>query len=163
MINLLESLHIGDVISALRKEKGLSQEQLAELIEISQPQLSAIENGRQQLKVPLFYKICVVLKLDPLAFALRLLTHSLILRGIESNILQDEQYEYIGNKLRELVSETFRQTLEDKKTKELESFLKSITLSSGSPKSAPTNDEIDNGNLGGKGFKKQEEINMVLS
>ena len=42
----MENLDIGFKIKKLREEKNLSQEQLVNLLEISQSKLSKIENGR---------------------------------------------------------------------------------------------------------------------
>ena len=46
LIYIVENLDIGFKIKKLREEKNLSQEQLANLLEISQSKLSKIENGR---------------------------------------------------------------------------------------------------------------------
>lgn len=40
-------LKLGERITSLRKEKGISQLDLCSLINMEQPNLSAIENGRQ--------------------------------------------------------------------------------------------------------------------
>ena len=42
----MEDIDIGFRIKQLREQKNLSQEQLANLLEISQSKLSKIENGR---------------------------------------------------------------------------------------------------------------------
>ena len=50
LIYIVENLDIGFKIKKLREEKNLSQEQLANLLEISQSKLSKIENGRLKKK-----------------------------------------------------------------------------------------------------------------
>lgn len=53
-------------ISRLRKEKGLSQNELARLLQINQSFLSAIENGKSPLPIEKEEKLCEVLGLDNL-------------------------------------------------------------------------------------------------
>lgn len=55
----MENLDIGFKIKKLREEKNLSQEQLANLLEISQSKLSKIENGRlKKIEMKLVLKFC---------------------------------------------------------------------------------------------------------
>lgn len=55
----MENLDIGFKIKKLREEKNLSQEQLANLLEISQSKLSKIENGRlKKIEMKLVIKFC---------------------------------------------------------------------------------------------------------
>lgn len=42
----LQAYHIGEAIRQARKEKGLTQEQLGELMGVQRPQVSKIESGR---------------------------------------------------------------------------------------------------------------------
>jgi transcriptional regulator with XRE-family HTH domain len=57
---------IGDRIIALRTALGLKQNQLARLIKISQPSLSAIESGKtKELKGPTLERACKVLRTNP--------------------------------------------------------------------------------------------------
>lgn len=55
----MENLDIGFKIKKLREEKNLSQEQLANLLEISQSKLFKIENGRlKKIEMKLVLKFC---------------------------------------------------------------------------------------------------------
>ena len=59
LIYIVENLDIGFKIKKLREEKNLSQEQLANLLEISQSKLSKIENGRlKKIEMKLVLKFC---------------------------------------------------------------------------------------------------------
>lgn len=63
----MENIDIGFKIKKLREEKNLSQEQLANLLEISQSKLSKIENGRlKKIEMKLVLKFCknIDIKLD---------------------------------------------------------------------------------------------------
>ena len=55
----MENLDIGFKIKKLREEKNVSQEQLVNLLEISQSKLSKIENGRlKKIEMKLVLKFC---------------------------------------------------------------------------------------------------------
>lgn len=55
----MEDINIGFRIKQLREQKNLSQEQLANLLEISQSKLSKIENGRlKKIEMKLVLKFC---------------------------------------------------------------------------------------------------------
>lgn len=56
---------IGENIQALRKAKGLTQEQLAELVSLSPNHLSAIERGVYQLKYEKLIEIINCLECTP--------------------------------------------------------------------------------------------------
>ena len=59
LIYIMENIDIGFKIKKLREEKNLSQEQLANLLEISQSKLSKIENGRlKKIEMKLVLKFC---------------------------------------------------------------------------------------------------------
>lgn len=49
---------IGEQIREVRKKYNISMVQLAEELEISQPRLSRIENGEQEIPVSLIEKFC---------------------------------------------------------------------------------------------------------
>ena len=53
-------------ISRLRKEKGMSQSELANLLQITQSFLSAIENGKSPLPIEKEEKLCEIFKLESL-------------------------------------------------------------------------------------------------
>lgn len=52
-------------IKLLRKEKGISQKTLAEMIGVEQSAYSKIENGKTHLNVNTFLQICEVLEVAP--------------------------------------------------------------------------------------------------
>ena len=46
------------------KEKGLSQERLAKLVQVSQPFIAEIESGRKKPSVDVLMRICAVLDIS---------------------------------------------------------------------------------------------------
>lgn len=54
----------GKLISNARIREGMSQAELATKLELSQPYLCRIENGRRDIDLALAMKFCKVLKLD---------------------------------------------------------------------------------------------------
>lgn len=55
----MEDIDIGFRIKQIREQKNISQEQLANLLEISQSKLSKIENGRlKKIEMKLVLKFC---------------------------------------------------------------------------------------------------------
>lgn len=57
----LDSETVGEVISELRKEKGLSQEVLSGLAGIGRTHLSAIERGERKPTMETFYRLSIAL------------------------------------------------------------------------------------------------------
>lgn len=54
--------------AAWRKEKGLTQEQLAERLEVSQEQISRLETGRNEFTLSMIHAWADALGIDPEAF-----------------------------------------------------------------------------------------------
>ena len=52
------------LIREKRKEKGLSQERLAKLVQVSQPFVAEIESGRKKPSVDVLMRICAVLDIS---------------------------------------------------------------------------------------------------
>ena len=52
------------LIREKRKEKGLSQERLAKLVQVSQPFIAEIESGRRKPSVDVLMRICAVLDIS---------------------------------------------------------------------------------------------------
>ena len=52
------------LIREKRKEKGLSQERLAKLVQESQPFIAEIESGRKKPSVDVLMRICAVLDIS---------------------------------------------------------------------------------------------------
>ena len=52
------------LIREKRKEKGLSQERLAKLVQVSQPFIAEIESGRKKPSVDVLLRICAVLDIS---------------------------------------------------------------------------------------------------
>ena len=52
------------LIREKRKEKGLSQERLAKLVQVSQPFIAEIESGRKKPSVDVLMRICAVLDIS---------------------------------------------------------------------------------------------------
>ena len=61
----------GKVLHALRKQKGMTQKDLAEQIGIQQHSISQHENGKRRINLAKFLNYCLVLEVDPAeAFAM---------------------------------------------------------------------------------------------
>lgn len=52
------------MIREKRKEKGLSQGKLAELVQVSQPFIAEIESGRKKPSVDVLIRICETLEIS---------------------------------------------------------------------------------------------------
>ena len=52
------------LIREKRKEKGLSQERLAKLVQVSQPFIAENESGRKKPSVDVLMRICAVLDIS---------------------------------------------------------------------------------------------------
>ena len=52
------------LIREKRKEKGLSKERLAKLVQVSQPFIAEIESGRKKPSVDVLMRICAVLDIS---------------------------------------------------------------------------------------------------
>lgn len=62
---LMSSLRkIGQNIAKIRREKGMTQEELAGLVEMDRSYLSEIENGHKNLSVNVLMKIAEVLEVN---------------------------------------------------------------------------------------------------
>ena len=61
----MDLLSIGNFIAQLRKQNGLTQEQLSEKLGVSQKHLSIIETGAQFASASLIGRISEVLKVSP--------------------------------------------------------------------------------------------------
>ncbi|PHQ71052.1 MAG: hypothetical protein COB93_03990, partial [Sneathiella sp.] len=60
---------LGNRLKRLRKEKGLTQVQLAGQLGISASYLNLLENNRRSMTVPLLLRVSQLLKVDPLIFS----------------------------------------------------------------------------------------------
>ena len=63
--NLFETIAIGDRLRALRKDRNISQSDLAVLIDVSYQQLQKYESGRTALTVPAMKVIAAALGVKP--------------------------------------------------------------------------------------------------
>ncbi len=61
----MENLRVGQNISEARNKRGMSTQQLAEIIDKSQATVSRIENGKQGVTLPLLVRISEALKTHP--------------------------------------------------------------------------------------------------
>jgi transcriptional regulator with XRE-family HTH domain len=59
------SIYIGGCLKAIRKERGLTQEDVAEKLGITGSALSYCEKGRSQMRLRQFMQMCDVLDVDP--------------------------------------------------------------------------------------------------
>ena len=72
---------VGEVLRALRRQKGLSQEALAHAAEMERNYVSLIELGRHSPSIRIVWKLCSVLDLTPSAF----------LAAVEARLAQDSE------------------------------------------------------------------------
>ncbi len=56
--------HISTSIKKIRKENNLTQEKLAELLNVSVEHISRIENCKYTCSIMLIFKICTIFKMD---------------------------------------------------------------------------------------------------
>lgn len=57
----LNRLRIGQSIATIRKEKGLTQEQLSQMTGLDRANIGKIENGRYNVSIDILGKICEAL------------------------------------------------------------------------------------------------------
>ena len=57
-------IKLGKNIKCVRKSKGLSQNQLAELLDISREHLAKIETAKRTISLGLLFKLCNVLEIN---------------------------------------------------------------------------------------------------
>ena len=60
----MDLVGMGMRIQAVRKERGLNQDQFAELLEVSKQTVSSIERGTKGTKLANFVKICQILEVS---------------------------------------------------------------------------------------------------
>lgn len=89
---------MGERIALKRKENKLTQEQLAEIVEVSSQTISNIECGRKDAKTETIAKICVALNTDA-NYILNGKRSEYQLIGISKKIasLSEEQFRIIEN------------------------------------------------------------------
>lgn len=66
---MLGTAKIGQTIARLRRNKGITQEQLAISIGSTQPHLSNIENGNVEPTISMIYRICDALGINITEFS----------------------------------------------------------------------------------------------
>lgn len=59
--SVLDPKVVGEIISAYRRKKGISQEVLSGLADLGRTHLSAIERGERKPTLETFYRICCAL------------------------------------------------------------------------------------------------------
>lgn len=62
--SLAENIKLGLRVKAARERAGLTQSELAELIDIAPNNLSAVECGRSSMSIPTLCKFCAVLDIS---------------------------------------------------------------------------------------------------
>ena len=77
---------MGRRIRLRRRELGLTQNRLAELLEISNNHLSAIENGREKPSLEKFVTLCKLLKTTPDFLLLGILHSGNVSQNISDNL-----------------------------------------------------------------------------
>ncbi len=74
---MIDTIHIGKIIKKLRIENNLTQEELAEKIDISTNYLSKVERGLSRLNVESFLKMAEVLSFSLEDFGISKYKHTL--------------------------------------------------------------------------------------
>lgn len=69
---MLDAVTVGNVISTLRKEKGISQEVMSGLADIGRTHLSAIERGERKPTLETLYRISLALGMKMSEVVLRI-------------------------------------------------------------------------------------------
>jgi transcriptional regulator with XRE-family HTH domain len=96
---------IGEAVHTVRRERGLTQADLADLAHLSRPSIVNIEKGRQSLSVHALYKIASGLNIDIKKILPDskefLLTNTSLPNSMKSNLTQEEQ-NWLVSKLTEL-------------------------------------------------------------
>lgn len=64
MINMINQKKIGELIKESRKNKEMTQQQLAEKTKLSRSYISDVENGRYTPSAETLFKICYILEID---------------------------------------------------------------------------------------------------
>lgn len=77
---------MGKRIRLRRKELGLTQNKLAELLDVSNNHLSAIENGREKPSLEKFVTLCELLKTTPDFLLLGILHSCNVSQNISDNL-----------------------------------------------------------------------------
>ncbi|MDE5414126.1 helix-turn-helix domain-containing protein [Alkalihalobacterium chitinilyticum] len=110
----MNNLLIGRLIKELRIKKKLSMVQFAKKVQLSQPSLSRIENGNQELSLSALSKICFELDTSLTEFFQQLEVSNsfqeIVLNKNENN--QEHMAEELETKLIEMITEL---SLEQKK------------------------------------------------
>ena len=63
----ITTMKTSDIALALlnaRKEKGITQQQLADIVGVSKPTISLMENGKQNITIDLLCRICTALGVE---------------------------------------------------------------------------------------------------
>lgn len=79
-------INMGRRIKLRRKELGLTQNKLAELLEVSNNHLSAIENGREKPSLEKFVTLCELLRTTPDFLLLGTLHSGNVSQNISDNL-----------------------------------------------------------------------------
>lgn len=72
----MDKFEIGKRIMRLRKEQGYTQENLAEILQISKNHLSGIECGKYTATTPFIFKLCTIFEKTPDYFLIGQVTSS---------------------------------------------------------------------------------------
>jgi transcriptional regulator with XRE-family HTH domain len=65
MIDINLRIEIGDILKRLRKVKGMSQDDLAEKLNLTRTSIVNIEKGRQGISVECIWRVAVLFKISP--------------------------------------------------------------------------------------------------
>ncbi len=100
---------VGNKIRFLRKEKGLTQEQLADILHISQSSFARIENGENSSWAIYLSKLCEALNIEPEEL---LKTGAIVINQNQQG--GNSNNAYIINQLSEKLIEQYEKRLKEK-------------------------------------------------
>ena len=104
---------LGDKVKLLRNRRGLKQDDLAELLNLSRSQISNLENGRRNLSLKQLEKLCEYFKVDMSYFLMSGTTDS-CLDLIEKAKVLFESKELTSNQKEDLFTSIMKIYLDSK-------------------------------------------------
>ena len=58
------TLKLGEKLTAIRIEKGMSQQEVADRLNVSDVTISRYEKGQRDISMPTFFKLCDIYQID---------------------------------------------------------------------------------------------------
>lgn len=103
----IDYVAIGERVKKFRKNRGLTQEKLAELLNISVPHMSNIENGKTKFSMPVFINLINILDVTADMLLFEQITskgkvHGMVLKEVNEVLMDctEVQMQMIGDSVR---------------------------------------------------------------